>query len=66
MSGALALVAIAVFLAGFLVGALLAIGYAVRREDRFYGLAGKAPDPLIRGARRLMGAGRPDGGDLLH
>ncbi len=66
MSGVIALAAIAVFLGGFAVGVVLAVGYVVRREDRYYSLTGKACDPLIRGARRLTGVARPDSGDLLH
>lgn len=66
MSGVIALAAIAVFLGGFTVGVILAVGYLARREDRYYSLTGKASDPLIRGARRLMGVARPDSGDLLH
>jgi len=61
--------AIAVFLSGVLIGAIVAVAVAVRREDR--ALTGMEPDLLDRCARRLIGLGRgdlhiPPGGPLPH
>jgi MFS superfamily sulfate permease-like transporter len=74
MAGAVVVMAILTFLVGILVGALLAVAFAVRREDRHYSLTGRAPDWVTRSARRLAGVGRRDldaeyfrsGGDLRH
>ena len=74
MAGPVVVMAIAAFLAGVVIGALLAVSFAVRRDDRYYRLTDRAPDWLARGARRLVGMGRrdldaeffPPGGDLPH
>ena len=74
MAGAVVVMAILAFLVGILVGALLAVAFAVRREERYYRLTGRAPDWVTRSARRLAGVSRRDldaeyfrpGGDLRH
>jgi hypothetical protein len=53
-------VAAAVFTAGMVMGVIVVIAIAVRREDRRYTLAVDAPDRLSRTTRRLTGVGRRD------
>lgn len=53
-------VAVAVFIAGMVMGVIAVVAIAVRREDRSYTLAGEAPDRLSRTTRRLTGVGRRD------
>jgi hypothetical protein len=53
-------VAVAVFIAGLVMGVIAVIAIAVRREDRRYTLAVDAPDRLSRTTRRLTGVGRRD------
>jgi hypothetical protein len=45
------------FAMGILIGVVLVVSFASRREDRLYSLWGEAPDPACRGVRRLVGAG---------
>ena len=53
-----------VFVLGIVIGIVLVVSLASRREDRRYSLWGKAPDPACQGARRLLGVwgrgARPD------
>ena len=53
-----------VFILGIVIGIVLIVSFASRREDRLYSLWGKAPDPACQGARRLLGVwvrgARPD------
>lgn len=53
-----------VFALGIVLGIVLVVSFASRREDRRYSLWGKAPDPACQGARRLLGVwvrgARPD------
>ncbi|HJY56733.1 MAG TPA: hypothetical protein VJ418_10145 [Streptosporangiaceae bacterium] len=68
------IVAVAVFIAGMVMGVIAVIAIAVRREDRRYTLAVDAPDRLSRSTRRLTGVGRRDldaeflrpAGQLVH
>jgi hypothetical protein len=53
-------VAVAVFIAGLVMGVIAVIAVAVRREERRYTLAVDAPDRLSRTTRRLTGVGRRD------
>src|ERR1700722_5315361 len=53
-------IAVAVFIAGLVMGVIAVIAIAVRREDRRYTLAGDAPDRMSRTTRRLTGVGRRD------
>jgi hypothetical protein len=53
-------VAVAVFIAGLVMGVIAVIAIAVRREDRRYTLAVDAPDRMSRTTRRLTGVGRRD------
>jgi hypothetical protein len=67
-------VAIAVFIAGAVLGVIAVVAIAVRREDRRYTLAVDAPDRLSSSTRRLTGVGRRDldaeflrpAGQLIH
>ena len=67
-------VAIAVFIAGLVMGVVAVVAIAVRREDRRYTLAGDAPDLMSKTTRRLTGVGRRDldaeylrpAGQLVH
>ena len=67
-------IAVAVFIAGLVMGVIAVIAIAVHREDRRYTLAGDAPDRLSRTTRRLTGVGRRDldaeflrpAGQLVH
>lgn len=45
------------FLGGFVVGVIVIVSVASRREDSLYSLDGEAPDAACRGARRLTAAG---------
>jgi hypothetical protein len=67
-------VAVAVFIAGVVMGVIAVIAIAVRREDRRYTLAVDAPDRLCKTTRRLTRVGRRDldaeflrpAGQLVH
>jgi hypothetical protein len=67
-------VAVAVFIAGAVMGVITVVAIAVRREDRRYTLAVDAPDRLSSSTRRLTGVGRRDldaeflrpAGQLIH
>lgn len=43
------------FLGGVMVGIIVIVSSAYRREDRHYSLDGMAPDAICRGTRRLTG-----------
>jgi hypothetical protein len=43
------------FISGAVIGVVVIVSIASRREDRLYSLAGEAPDAMCRGARRFMG-----------
>jgi hypothetical protein len=60
MAGVLAIAAVALFLAGVVVGVLFVVAREIRREDRLYSLADEAPSLMSRGTRRLTGFGRRD------
>jgi hypothetical protein len=52
----LIIVASVVFIAGVAAGAvLILVAHAIRREEREFSLIGRASDPAVRGARRIMG-----------
>lgn len=52
------------FAIGIVIGVVLIVSVASRREDSQFSLWGEAPDPACRGARRLVGlwvlGDRPD------
>jgi hypothetical protein len=63
----LAIVYLAVLLAGAAIGLVIAVSVASKREDRHRSLAREAPDTTTKGARRLMAMGtkrlaHPEGG----
>ena len=60
MAGVLAIAAVAIFLAGVVVGVLFVVAREIRREDRLYSLAEEAPSLMSKGTRRLTGFGRRD------
>lgn len=60
MAGVVVASAVSVFLGGLVIGVIVAIAIAVRREDRCYSLVGDAPDRLSGNTRRLTGVGRRD------
>ena len=60
MAGVVVPVAVALFFAGAVVGVLVVVALAVRREDRHYTLSGEAPNRLSRSTRRLNGVGCRD------
>jgi len=53
----LAIVVLAVFLGGVMLGVVGMVSVAVRREERRLSLFGAAPGAAARGARRLTGFG---------
>jgi hypothetical protein len=58
MSGIEVAVAIALLIAvtgGVVIGVIVLVSVASRREDRLFTLTGEAPDAVCRGARRLIG-----------
>ncbi len=60
MAGVVVPIAVAVFLAGVVLGVIAVVAIAIRREDRRYTLAVDAPDRLSRSARGLTGVRRRD------
>lgn len=52
--------AAAVFVFGIVLGVIVVVAVAVRREDRRYTLAVEAPDRMSRNTRRLTGLARRD------
>jgi hypothetical protein len=64
MSGiavAVAIILLAASIGGVVLGVVLIVSVASKREDRLFSLTGEAPDAVCRGARRLTGAGTRDG-----
>ena len=58
MSGievAVAMALLIAFTGGVVIGVVVLVSVASRREDRLYTLTGQAPDAICRGARRLTG-----------
>jgi hypothetical protein len=53
-----AIAILAVFLGGIVLGAVVMVSVAVKREDRAYSLSGAAPDFATWGARMLIRVGR--------
>jgi len=56
----LAIVVLAVFLTGTMIGLMIAVAVGVRREEHRYSMTGQPPDAASRGARRITGLGRRD------
>lgn len=54
---------LAVFLGGIVVGVLVIVCMAIKREDRRHSLTGKAPDAAARGTRLLTGVGSRNTGE---
>jgi hypothetical protein len=51
---------IALFLGGVVIGAIVVVAIAVRREDRAYSLGDDAPGRMSKSARKLTGLGCRD------
>jgi hypothetical protein len=74
MAGAVVAIAVAVSLGGMVMGVIVVVAVAVRREDRRCTLAVEAPDRLSRNTRRLTGVRRRNldteflrpAGELVH
>jgi hypothetical protein len=49
---------LAIFLGGIVLGVVLLVSAAIKREERRYSLSGAAPDALTQGARMLCRVGR--------
>ena len=52
-----AIAILAIFLGGIVLGVVLLVSAAIRREERRFSLGRKAPDVLTQGARMLVGVG---------
>jgi hypothetical protein len=48
---------LAIFLGGIVLGVLVIVSAAIKREERRFTLGKAAPDVLTRGARMLIGVG---------
>ena len=48
---------LAIFLGGIVLGVVLIVSAAIRREERRFTLGKAAPDVLTQGARMLIGVG---------
>lgn len=55
MDAALAIFVLSAFIGGIVIGVVVVVSVASRREDRRLSLTGEAPDAMCRGARRLTG-----------
>ena len=54
------IVILAIFLGGVVLGVIVIVSMAIKREDRQCTLSGKAPDVVSRGARVLTGVASRD------
>ncbi len=54
------------FIGGIVIGVVVIVSVASRREDRLYSLTNEAPDPLCEGTRRLIGASVRGHGFVSH
>jgi len=48
---------LAIFLGGIVLGVVLIVSAAIKREERRFSLSGAAPDFMTQGARMLIGVG---------
>ena len=53
-----AIAILAIFLGGIVLGVVLIVSAAIKREERRLSLSGAAPDALTQGARMLIRVGR--------
>jgi len=60
MDAAEAIVLLAIFLGGVVLGLLVVVSMAIKREDRKCTLTQQAPDAAARGTRVLTGVGCRD------
>ena len=64
MSGigvAVAIFLLIAFIGGVVLGVIVIVSIASKREDRLYSLTREAPDTMCRGARLLVGVGTRGG-----
>ncbi len=66
LEAAVAIFLLIAFISGTLIGVVVIVSIASRREDRRYSLAYEAPDAVCRGARRLLGVGTRGGRPVSH
>lgn len=55
LEGAVAIFLLIAFISGVVIGVVVIVSVASRREDRMFSLTGEAPDAVCRGARRVTG-----------
>lgn len=55
-----------IFATGVLIGAVVLVAFAYRREDRRGSIHGKAPGVVCQGARRLTGVGTIGPAGWIH
>lgn len=55
LEAAVAIFLLIAFIGGVVIGVVVIVSIASRREDRLFSLTGQAPDAVCRGARRFTG-----------
>lgn len=55
LEAAVAIFLLIAFFGGVVIGVVVIVSIASRREDRMFSLTGDAPDAVCRGARRFTG-----------
>jgi hypothetical protein len=55
LEAAVAIFLLIAFIGGVIIGVVVIVSIASRREDRLFSLTGEAPDAVCRGARRFTG-----------
>jgi hypothetical protein len=58
---AVAIFLLIAFIGGVVLGVIVIVSIASKREDRLYSLTRQAPDAMCRGARLLVGVGTRGG-----
>lgn len=49
------IIAVVIFIAGAVAGAILLVSLGIRREEQYFSLTGQAPDQVSLGTRRVTG-----------
>jgi hypothetical protein len=60
-AAAVAILLLIAFISGVVIGIVLIVSIASRREDRLHSLVAEAPGAVSQGVRRLMGVGTRGG-----
>ncbi|MFI5064591.1 MAG: hypothetical protein ACHP9Z_11525 [Streptosporangiales bacterium] len=55
MAATILIIALVIFTAGVVVGAILLVSWGIRREERDFTLTRQAPDQVSGGTRRVTG-----------